>query len=229
MTGDQVDAHGFDKYGYLPFGSPERLAAALAGWLGAAASDDGDQAPAGVLVVRHPDGTEIGAAPLTGRLVNDLVNVLHRDLGDREQGQKSGKRQEEMTALIVKARRAGYEVGNLLAWSLATAAQTLYLGVPRLVHGRPGSWEAAIVMEWAQFGGTLPDDAARPIVERLAELLRTMGEAKEDGGQVVANVLGAAAKELGGLEALAGGDYWAHNLWNMAKALNYEDDWEPSR
>lgn len=233
MPSDQqeIDAHGFDKWGYLPYGSPERLAGALVGWAGI---HDGHASAAGpsttaTLVVLDGAGVEVGRLPLAGGQVAELGHGLHREYAAQENANKGARRRQQMTALVVEARRTDptLDVGNMVAWALAAAAEKLYLGVPRLVHGRPGSWEAAIVMRWAEFGGTRPPGLVGKLADRLADLLHQMGDAREDGGQVVADLLGHAAQELGGLQALAEGSFWAPDVWNLAKALNYDDQWEP--
>jgi len=237
----ETDEHGFDKYGYLPFNSPDRLAAVLVGWAGVH-GDYYEGEPTTALVVARADGTEVGRLELPGRLVNELAHALHRDFAAQRALDAGAARQQRMTRLIVVARRAGIDVGELLAYALNAAAKKLYLGPARLVHGRPGSWEASNVMDWANAGGERPAGAAGRVADKLAELFRAMGEAKEDGGQVVSDALGYAALELAegalrgarrgtvmpsGLRMLAGGSSWAAQVWNMAKPLNYEDEWEP--
>lgn len=225
MSIDQVGDHGFAEHGYLPFDSPERLASMLVAWIEAhTVRDDGE--PMAELLVRGPDGAYVGTARLSGSLVNELVNGLRREIAGQEAANAAGRRQHEMTEIIVTARRDGEDVGNLVAYSLAIAAERLKHGAARLVHGRPGSNEADTVVRWADYGG-IPPAAGRG--ELLADLFYRMGEQKDDGGQVVSNALGYAARELGGLRALAGGSGWERDLWFMAHALNFEDEWQPGR
>lgn len=215
--------HGFNEHGYLADAGDE-LAAALVAWI--AAEHDGDGDVALQLVLRRPDGTEVGYAGLPTGLLRELKQGLHREYAAREALTRAAVRQREMTALVVAARREHHvdDLGNLVAYALHEAVGRVYLGAVRLVHGRPGSWEADIVMRMAAAGGTVPPAGSW---ERLAELFTAMGQAKEDGGQVLANVFGGAAQDLGGLRVLAEGSVWAGDVWNLAKADNYDDQWEP--
>jgi hypothetical protein len=226
MTGSWTEdvGHGFNAHGYL-VDDAEQLAGAIAAWLsGELAGDDGEAVLE--LVLRRPDGTEIGHVGLAARTVRELKHALHRDQAAGEAARKAGGRGDEMAALIVAARRdhGVQDLGNLVAYALHQAAGRVYLGAVRLVHGRPGSWEADIVMRMAAAGGIIPPTGSW---ERLAELFAEMGHAQNDGGQVVSDALGEAAQKLGGLAALAQGSVWAGDVWNMAKARNYDDQWEP--
>jgi hypothetical protein len=226
MTGSWAEdvGHGFNAHGYL-VDDAEQLAGAIAAWLaGELADDDGEAVLE--LVLRRPDGTEIGHVGLAARAARELKNALHRDHAAGEAARKAGRRGDEMAALIVAARREHgvQDLGNLVAYALHQAAARTFHGPLGLVHGRPGSWEASIVIRMAEAGGIIPPTGSW---ERLAELAAQMGSAHDDGGQVVSDALGAAAQELGGLEALAGGSAWAGDVWNMAKARNYDDQWEP--
>lgn len=217
-----ADRHGFNAYGYL-VDDAEQLAAAIAAWLSGELDDDG--APVLQLVLRRPDGTEIGHVGLAARTARELKNALHRDYADGQNARKAADRVDEIAALIVAARRdhGVADLGNLVAYALHQAAGHLYLGAVRLIHGRPGSWEAEIVLRMATAGGIIPPTGAW---ERLADLFTAIGQAEDDGGQVVSDALGHAAQALGGLEALAAGSCWAIPLWSMAKGLNYDDPWE---
>jgi hypothetical protein len=218
--------HGFNRHGYL-VDDGEQLAGALVAWLaGELAETDGPAEVALQLVLRRPDGEELAVAGLPSAAVRELKNALHRDYAAGEASRKSAGRADRMADLIAAARREHgvADLGNLVAYALNHAAGHVYLGAVRLVHGRPGSWEADIVMRMAEAGGAMPPEGSW---ERLAELFRQMGEAQDDGGQVLANAFGYAARELGGIEALAAGSVWAADVWNLAKALNYDDPWEP--
>lgn len=223
--------HGFNEHGYLA--SPgDSLASMLVAWAGGelagyADTDDGPGEVALRLVLRGPAGVELGHLDLPATLVRELEQALRRDIAAREAAEKADARRREMTALIVAARRQHGvdDLGNLVAYALAVAAAKVFGGVPRLTMGRPGSWEADIVRRMAETGGLDPGPGTW---ERLAELFEAMGQAKDDGGQVLSDALGYAARELGGLEALAASSgWWAHDLWNAAKSLNYDDQWEP--
>ena len=76
--------------------------------------------------------------------------------------------------------------------------------------------------------------------DRLTELFRAMGDALDDGGQVVSDALGHAARVLAAnaaaegrpaspLWALCSASSWAGDLWAMARPLNLDDEWEPGR
>lgn len=234
----QADANGFNRHGYLADRS-DNLVALLVAYLAGAPNgwaDDPD-GPQLQLVLRTPAGEELGTAGLEARHLRELSFDLRAGIERQRQGDAREERCQEMTSLIVQARLAGEDVGNVLAYCLHAAADRLYLGAARLVHGRPGSWEAATVIRWAQFGGTEPRWPGR---DRLIELFRAMGDAKDDGGQVVSDALGYAAWELaahepkadpplGPLRALCDGSGWAGDLWAMARPLNLEDEWEPDR
>jgi hypothetical protein len=185
------------------------------------------------LVLRLPTGRET-TIPLEDRHVRRLSFALRYDVTTSEYGKAARERREQMTAVIVNGRLAGLEVGNLVAYALAGAAEKLFDRDRQLVHGRPGSWEAEIVRGWARFGGVRP---AGDYADRLAELFQKMGQARNDGGQLVSDALGYAARELAGEHAISHGSglralaensgMWAMALWRMAKPLNPDDSWEP--
>lgn len=217
--------YGFNAHGYL-VDPVDALAGALTGWVAGELGTDPDGAAGGQLVLRRPDGTEVGHVALPDRLLHELKNALHRDYAAGQAGRRTEARRQEMTAVIVAARRE-YRVsdlGNLVAYALHDAAQRVYLGAVRLVHGRPGSWEAEIVMRMAEVGGIIPPTGSW---ERLSDLFREMGNAQDDGGQVLSDAFGEAARELGSLRLLAEGSAWAADVWNLANARNHDDKWEP--
>jgi hypothetical protein len=116
-----------------------------------------------------------------------------------------------MAAIMVKARQAHEDVGELIAASLHTAAY-VYLGnVNRLVSGRPGSWEADIIVRMAREGGYANEEWKN----ELALLFVAMGEAGVDGGDELSQAMSAAVDTLGGLDAFAGMSQWYHDLINI--------------
>jgi len=115
------------------------------------------------------------------------------------------ERIKAMAAIMVQARQANEDVGELIAASLH--AQT----AEEMVSGRPGSWEAAIVLRMAQSGGY----GNRKRIEALSILFADMGKAGVDGGDELSQAMGKAVDELGGLDAFAGSSQWYHDLINI--------------
>lgn len=124
-----------------------------------------------------------------------------------------------MASLMVQARKANKDVGRLIASALSTAANELG-GVESLVAGRPGSWEADIVRGMAYAG----EVSIQEDVEQLASLFIEMGNAREDGGDVLSQAISEAVDEMGGLDAFAGGCMWYEDLVNMGK--QYSRFWD---
>lgn len=118
----------------------------------------------------------------------------------------------EMAKVMVAARRANEDIGELLAASLHAAAKELG-NIESLVTGRPGSWEADIVRRMASAGDY---SSANPEHSKALSLLFVkMGEAKEDGGDILSQAMGKAVNELGGLDQFAGGGQWYWDLVNI--------------
>jgi hypothetical protein len=118
---------------------------------------------------------------------------------------------EQMAEIMVKARRNGEDVGELLAAALQDAAKKLG-GADRLVAGRPGSWEADITLRMATstwFDVNLERAAS------LSAFFVEMGKAGEDGGDVLSQAMGQAVDELGGLKEFAGMSRWYWDLVNI--------------
>lgn len=220
------DEHGFDQYGYLH--GPDALPGVLVAWLaGIAAPWDGDPAgPQLQLVLRHPDGEQVAVANLNARAIQGLSSDLQRAIHDRNASAASEQRRDQMTRVIVTARRRGVDAGELVVAAVGRAAGRLFNGAAQLVHGRPGSWEADNVLTFAEYAKTLTM-APDPAIDDLADLFEAMGQAREDGGQTVSTALGHAAQQLGGLAALAEDSPLAWPLWNMAKPYCHDDPWEP--
>src|SRR5579863_1402233 len=124
-------------------------------------------------------------------------------------------REERITAMaqtMVAARQAQEDVGELLAAALQDAAKQLG-NAESLVIGRPGSWEAEIVRRMAASGGI----GNRERVQSLATLFVMMGQAKEDGGDVLSQAMGQAVDTLGGLSQFAEESDWFWDLVNIGR------------
>jgi hypothetical protein len=129
-----------------------------------------------------------------------------------------------MTALMIEARRAGQDLGEILAASLHAAAETLG-DVEALVAGRPGSWEADIVRRMASAPvGSVQAKQYAPYIQRLAPLFVQMGKAGADGGDLLSAAMGPAVDALGGLAAFAGDSFWFHDLVNIGR--QYSKHWD---
>lgn len=116
-----------------------------------------------------------------------------------------------MASIMVKARRANEDVGELVAASLQQASEELLWDVESLVSGRPGSWEADIVRRMAQAGG----HGNQERIAELTPLFVAMGEAGVDGGDELSQAMSQAVDALGGLDAFAGTSQWYHDLINI--------------
>lgn len=123
-----------------------------------------------------------------------------------------------MTALMVEARKANLDIGEVIAASLHTAAEKLG-NVEQLVAGRPGSWEADIILRMASAGGSAPAS----YTQRLTPLFVEMAQAGEDGGDVLSQAMGPAVDTLGGLAQFAGDSNWFHDLVNIGR--QYSQHW----
>lgn len=124
--------------------------------------------------------------------------------------------QERITAMaeiMIKARQANEDMGELIAEALHKAAEKLG-GADKLVVGRPGSWEADIVVRMADAGG-YGNYGTKERVEPLTELFVEMGKAKEDGGDVLSQAMGEAVNTIGGVIEFAGHSQWYLDLINI--------------
>jgi hypothetical protein len=128
-----------------------------------------------------------------------------------------------MAEIMVKARRAHQDLGEILVCSLHAAADALG-DVEQLVAGRPGSWEADIVRRLASapMGSEDVKRYAR-YTRKLTPLLIEMGKAGEDGGDVLSAAMGSAVDALGGLEEFVGESAWRHDLINIGR--QYSNHW----
>ena len=124
-----------------------------------------------------------------------------------------------MANIMVQARRANEDIGELVAAALHDAGEKLG-GIDRLVTGRPGSWEANITLNMAHAGGS--GNARR--VKALASLFVQMGQATEDGGDILSQAMGQAVDQLGGLAQFAGDNRWFHDLVNIGR--QYSQHWD---
>lgn len=115
-----------------------------------------------------------------------------------------------MANIMINARRAHEDVGELIAAALHDAAQKLD-GADDLVSGRPGSWESAIVLKMAEVGGF----SNHKRISQLSALFVVMGKVKTDGGDILSRAMGEAVNTLGGLDQFAGDSKWYWDLVNI--------------
>lgn len=125
-----------------------------------------------------------------------------------------------MTAIMVEARRAKLDLGEIIAIALHDAAEALG-DIEYLVAGRPGSWEADIIRRMASASGRQTSRNA-PYVERLTNLFIQMGQAGEDGGDVLSQAMGPAVDALGGLAEFAEWSNWFHDLVNIGRQYSQQ-------
>lgn len=123
---------------------------------------------------------------------------------------------DAMAHVMVEARQANEDVGELIANALHKAAFLLddedsENGIEKLVAGRPGSWEADIVRKMATAGVK----TAKRRVSRLAHLFAEIGEEQADGGDIISQAMGQAVDALGGLDQFAGESEWYEDLRNI--------------
>ena len=117
-----------------------------------------------------------------------------------------------MADIMVKSRQANEDVGALIAASLHAASEKLGHAA-FLVSGRPGSWEADITLRMARSGGT----GNKRRIKALSSLFVAMGEAGEDGGDVLSRAMSKAVDTLGGLDEFAGTSRWYDDVTNMGR------------
>lgn len=147
--------------------------------------------------------------------------ALDRDRADVKAEKERSARIEEMARILVGVRQTGGDAGSVTAEALSGAAGSIIGGVHRLVAGRPGSWEAAIVVEMAVAGGEVraPDVEA---VVALSKLFVAMGEAREDGGDTVSLAWGRTANLLGSMSEFIGDSPWADHMDNLGGQYAHE-------
>jgi len=201
----------------VEYGSPQWLANMLTAWLSAPHPDtDGQGDPVAELVVMAAGGDKLGWAPLSAAAVRDLGQALQRSSDEVEQTRRRTERAHQIASLLVDCRRAGDDVGELLVAALNRAGDQRGLGPVGLTMGRPGSWEAAVVRDWASAGWPIiPANLDR--CGELTALFTAMADARDDGGDVVSWALGMAADQMGGAEQLAGRSPWlrSRGAYNM--------------
>lgn len=175
--------------------------------------DEQDAATPPVRLSLHPEGGEATAVTLGAAHLQELAMLLQRGIYRNRQDREREQRIAEMAELVAAACRDGEDPGELVGSAAAQAAGRMFLGSVGLTLARPGSWEASMLRGFACAGcGTANTDRTA----QLARLLRATGDARDDGGDVLSQVLGRAADLLGGVEALATGSRWAGDLRNLA-------------
>lgn len=177
-------------------------------WAGAVPVDKDDPRESGRLVIEVAGQQSIGI-----QLSGTHMGRLHGMFMDAYQAERRRaeleKLGQEITAVLVKVAREQRMVGDVLADALHMASNRLYRPW-YLVIGRPGSWEASIVLEMADGG----EDTTDEDTVALSELLFEMGQKRVDGGDFLSGCLGAAANELVSLGTLARGS-WADRIDNL--------------
>ncbi|MEQ7008337.1 hypothetical protein ABN028_19370 [Actinopolymorpha sp. B17G11] len=178
-------------------------------WAGAVPDDRaGEGNPSGRIVVEVA-GQEPFALDLNpSQLFSLLWMFMDGYRKERVQAERDALA-KEMTAQIVKVARENRIVGDVIADALHMAAKRLYHPW-YLVAGRPGSWEAGIVMEMAADG----EDTTDADTVALRDLFVRMGEQRLDGGDFLSLALGEAATEIKSLGTLAQG-VWADRIDNI--------------
>lgn len=126
---------------------------------------------------------------------------------------------KKMANIMVKARRNGEDVGELVAAALQDAAEKLG-SASQLVIGRTGSWEADITLRMAT---STWFDINLKRRDALSILFVKMGEANADGGDILSQAMGKAVDELGGLKEFAGMSRWYNDLTNIGR--QYSQYW----
>lgn len=225
MTGTQ-DSSGDDDARLL---DAVNLTEAIQLWRGdpnrdAAAEQGADEA---ILTVSTDGGGFAPEVSLTRGQLRELTTLLHDAMGKRRLWVERRKRVGDMATLLVQARRAGRDVGLVLAAAAARAAgPRTGIGGPggayALIAGRPGSWEASILWQWAQEGDRDADDPE--FVPPLERIMRDMAAGRDDGGDAVSQALGRAATELGSVAALAAGSVYEVQVWKLAGQYAEVDD-----
>lgn len=190
------------------------LARVLHDWLAEAGKDPNPHAPDPETTITVEAAGDATTVTLPPGAVQRLKYVIEADIHSRRHADQVSARVHAMADIMVRAVEAGQDGGELLATALHKAAGRLYQPW-YLVIGRPGSWEASIVLGMADAGGAADDEWAAP----LADLLVEMGESRnqghpQDGGDIVSQMLGEAANRLGSVPRLAGA-VWAEQMENI--------------
>lgn len=190
------------------------LVAAFRQWLAVAAPDgDGQPLTAGV---KTWSAEQQVTAPLTAAQALELTRVLNVAAFDADARHDRGARTAKIADLVASAAYRDWPVGDMLAAALHAAAGRLYRPW-YLIRGRPGSWEATIVERMASTHPASADPRAAETVNGLAALFVQMGEASDDGGDILSAALGAAADRVGSVRRLVDlSGPWADDVDNLA-------------
>lgn len=121
-------------------------------------------------------------------------------------------RARAIALVLVAARRDGQDMGELIGAAAQDAAKKLVNGPADLVCGRPGSWEASILIRWAAAGGWV--DPPTHVIA-LSKLLQQAAHAGDDGGGLLSQAMGQAVDELGSMAVFVGASGWETQLRKM--------------
>jgi hypothetical protein len=169
--------------------------------------------PGGDLVLTSHTSGDSSTIKLSPHRLLALQRALLFDAARINLAQEREVRNEKMVAVIVAASAAEEDIGELLACALNQTAKALFQPW-YLIADRPGSWEASIVMDLASQGEWLtPTNPHR--VKELTDLLISMGEQREDGGDTISWVLGKAVDRRGGMGELLGHSRYRGVLENL--------------
>jgi len=117
---------------------------------------------------------------------------------------------DKMAAIMLEARQSNIDVAETLAAALEEAADILE-NAEALVAGRPGSWEAALVLQMINEGGDYSDYS-----QELVPLLQEMAQMKADGGDMLSRAMGQAVDAWGSLDTFLAGSRWEMVLRGLA-------------
>lgn len=132
------------------------------------------------------------------------------------------KQGREIAKILVAARKNNEDVGNLIAAALHQAMQEANATPEYFVQARDGSWEANIVMRWAAAGGNGNPERIKELVPLFAEI----GEAKENGGEIMSLAVSFAVDALKGFEALIS---FSPHYWDLANlGAQFSKGWNDS-
>lgn len=165
----------------------------------------------------------VGKIELTRTHLRELSQLLERARYANQAAKERRERVKAMARVMVDARRAGEDVGELVGAAAQKAAgpypaggmgdrAVMSLGAFRLIQGRPGSWEASLLYEWAQAGGAVGN---QDFVDQLERLMQEMAQARDDGGDVLSQAMGLAVDELESMAAFAAGSTCEGQLRNI--------------
>jgi hypothetical protein len=136
-----------------------------------------------------------------------------------------------MAKIMVEARKADKDIGDIVALSLYRAADQLG-DVEKLVAGRPGSWEADFIRRFVGTGKHFASPALdqelitrlhEPYAGQLVPLFVEMGKARVDGGDELSLAMGKAVNDLGGVKQFVGDSLWRDELSGLGR--QHSDHW----